>query len=399
MIQTQIQWRRLGAITAVQSAITLTWVIYSLYLPGLLVQLGFAKELAATLLIIEHGLEAVIEPIFGAMSDRSQQKMGTRFPWISLGVILASAFLIALPIIVLFVPKSSAWRLIFPVTAVLWASAMAIFRSPAIALLTQVTPQAELPIASSCLNLVQQLIKVFRLSAYSVILSLGPLVTFAIGSLVILGSATFLRQVMPPASPQPQPTQPQSLPMISPPIVVMIVGTAIALGWGLRFFFAGLPQLFATQLPQTQVSSAVLAFNILLAFMALAAGKIASEIGNHRAMFAGLLSTAVLLGILLFNGSMILLAIGAILISFTFSIVLNGMVPLVLDLVPVERSGLGTGIYFGAFGAAISFFDLVFAGFSTLGLQVSCAAIAMLVASILVVIGYQNTSNRQRLVN
>jgi Na+/melibiose symporter-like transporter len=100
MIQTQIQWRRLGGITAVQTAITLTWVIYSLYLPDLLVQLGFAKQLAATLLIIEHGLEAASEPIFGAMSDRSQQKMGTRFPWIILGVVLASAFLIALPIIV-----------------------------------------------------------------------------------------------------------------------------------------------------------------------------------------------------------------------------------------------------------------------------------------------------------
>jgi predicted MFS family arabinose efflux permease len=276
---------------------------------------------------------------------------------------------------------------------------MAIFRSPVIALLTQATPQPELPIASSCLTLVQQLIKVFRLSAYSVILSLGPLVTFAIGSLVILGSATFLRQVMPPASPQPEPTQPQSLPMISPRIVVMIVGTAIAIGWGLRFFFAGLPQIFATQLPQTQVSSAVLGFNILLAFMALAAGKLASKIGNDRAMFAGLLSTAVLLVILLFNSSMILLAIGVILMSFSFSIVLNGMVPLVLDLVPFERSGLGTGIYFGAFGPAISFFDLVFAGFSGVGLQVSCAAIAMLVAIVLVVIGYQNKSNRQRLVN
>lgn len=276
---------------------------------------------------------------------------------------------------------------------------MAIFRSPVMALLTQATPQAELPIAASCLTLVQQLIKVFRLSAYSVILSLGPLVTFAIGSLVILGSATFLRQVMPPASPQLQPTPPQSLPMISPRIVVMIVGTAIAIGWGLRFFFAGLPQIFATQLPQTQVSSAVLGFNILLAFMALAAGKLASQIGNDRAMFGGLLSTAVLLGILLFNSSMILLAIGVILMSFSFSIVLNGMVPLVLDLVPVERSGLGTGIYFGAFGAAISFFDLVFAGFSTLGLQVSCAAIAMLVASVLVVIGYQNKLTRQGLVN
>ncbi len=378
MTQTEIQWRRLGGIVAMQGSITLAWVIYALYLPDLLVQLGFARQLAGTLLIIEHALEVLIEPIFGNLSDQSQQKIGTRFPWISLGVILASAFFLALPIIAFVVPPASAWRWIFPFIAVFWASAMAIFRSPVISLLRQATPEPKLPIAASCLTLVQQLVKAFRFTAYGFVLSFGPLFTFATGSFVILGAAALLRRVTPPTTPQ---LESKSLSPISSWSLVTIVGTGVSIGWSLRFLFASLSQIFATQLSQDQVGWGMLGFSLLVALTAIPAGKIASQFGNSRVMFAGLVATAILLVITATTTSIIILLPGMILMSFAFSSVLNGMVPFVLELIPAVRSGLGIGAYFGAFGGAISFFDLFFAQFSTLGLQASLGVIAFLIAS------------------
>lgn len=383
MTQTNIQWRRLAGIMAVQSSITLGWVIYSLYLPDLLVQLGFAKTLAATLLMIEHGLEALIEPIFGHLSDRSQRLRGSRFPWIILGVVLTSAFFLGLPMVVLFVPSGTIWRWIFPVTAVLWASAMAIFRSPVVALLGKVTPVPTLPIASSCLTLVQQLVKAFRFSAFGLILSLGPLFAFAIGSFVILGAATFLRQVMPPSTPQPESKSPAP---ISTGTVALVVGTAIAIGCGLRFLFGCLPLIFTAEFGEGQVSSGMLVFSLLLAFTALPAGKFASKIGNGRAMIAGLLFTAIFLGAIASNAPTIVLVLAGILISFAVSIVFNSMVPFVLELVPGERSGLGIGTFFGASGGASTFFDLVFSGFTDLGAKAGLGAIFFIVASVFVFI-------------
>lgn len=378
MTQTKIQWRRLSGVMAVQSSITLAWVIYSLYLPDLLVQLGFAKTMAATLLTIEHGLEALIEPIFGNLSDRSQRLKGSRFPWIILGVVLTSAFFIALPIVVLCVPSETIWRWLFPVSAVLWASAMAMFRSPVVVMLGQITPQPELPIAASALTLVQQLVKAFRFSAYGLILSFGPLFAFAIGSFVILGAASFLRQVMPPSPPQPGTTSP---PPISPRTVAIVVGTAIAIGCGLRFLFGCLPQIFTAQLGKEQVSLGMLAFSLLLAFTALPAGKLASKIGNGRAMMGGLVFTAILLGAIVSNAPTIVLVIAGISLGFAVSTIFNSMVPFVLELVPSQRAGLGVGLFFGSWGGASTVFDLIFSGFTELGAKAGLGAIFFLIAS------------------
>lgn len=376
MAQTSIQWGRISGIVAVQGSITLAWVIYALYLPDLLVQLGFAKSLAGTILIVEHILEIAIEPIFGGLSDRSFRDLGTREPLIRLGVVLASAFFLILPAIGLFVSPTSVWRWTLPVVAVLWASAMAVFRSPVISLLILATPQPKLPIATSYLTLVQQLIGAFRFTAYDLILGIGPLFTFAIGSFVLLGAAAFLRQVTPPSPPQ---NQVQTLPKISVGVVIIIVATAIGMGWGFRFLFAGLIQILTVR--GHIVSSGMLGFNLLLAGFAVPGGWLAFYFGNGRAILFALVAAIILFQIVFSGSWFAILAIATILMAFALSTLLNGMVPFVLGLVPEKRAGLGLGIYFGSFGGAISFFDLVFTG-NKLSLQASLVTISLIIVSL-----------------
>lgn len=379
------QWQRLGGIVAVQSAMTLAWVTYSLYLPDLLVQLGFAKGLAGTLLIVEHFLEVIIEPVFGGLSDRSQNRIGSRLPWISLGVILASAFFIGLPAIATFVPAVSPLRWVFPVMAVLWASAMAIFRSPALSLLRQASPKVELPLAASFLTLVQQLIGALRFTAYGIVLSLGPLATFAIGSMAFLGAAAVLRQVTPPTPSSEAPGEP--LPPLPPRTLVTIVGLAIGIALGVRFLFSDLAQIFALQLGKEQANMGMLGFNFILALCAIPVGQLASKLGNTKVMVTGLVGTALLLGGIAATASPVLLGIGLLLMGVSFSAVLNGMVPAVLSLVPEGRSGLGVGSYFGAFGGAISLFTLLFADMTSLPLKAGLGALCFVMAGLFLVFG------------
>jgi len=375
MTQNKIQWQKISGIVAVQGSITLSWVIYSLYLPDLLVQVGFTKALAGTILIIEHFLEMAIEPIFGNLSDRSLHDLGTREPWIKLGVILAATFFIILPIIGFFISGFSFWRWILPIIAVLWASAMAIFRSPVIALLTLATPQPKLPIAVSYLTLTQQLIGAFRFTAYNAIIAVGPLFAFAIGSFSLLGAAAFLRQVTPHIAPK---KESQTLPNISPQILAMISVIGIAIGFGLRFLFAGLARVLTIN--GGNVSLGMLGFSITIAGFAIPAGWLAFKLGNTRIILAGLVLTAILLQIISLNISTAMLLITAILIAFTFSTVLNGIVPFILEVLPTSRAGLGIGLYFGSFGGAISFFDLFFKQVNNLNLQTNLGAIALIFA-------------------
>lgn len=381
MTRDRVLWWRVGGITAVQGAITLTWVIYALYLPQLLEQLGFAKELAIVLLTVEHALEAVIEPISGGLSDRFQRFMGTRFPFIAGGVILASAFFIGIPAIAIFGSSSTVIRSLFPIIVVAWASAMAIFRSPAVVLLGKTAPPVALPLAASCLTLIQQLVGGLRFTAYGFILGLGPAFAFAIGSVALLGGAAFLRFVTPPDAPQlEEKSTPASLGI---PTILAIIGTGIGIAWAFRFLFATLGPVYGSFL-DSNAGWAMTGFSLGMAICALPAGKLATKLGNTPAMLGGIsVAIAMLLAVATLPVG-IGVAIASILLALSFSLILNGMVPFVLGLVPEARSGLGIGLFFGGFSAAMSFFDGIFStikGLPTTGIY---GAIALAFAGTLI---------------
>ncbi|KYC43472.1 hypothetical protein WA1_10415 [Scytonema hofmannii PCC 7110] len=133
--QPHILWLQVCSLAGVQGAITLSWLIYALYLPRLLAGFGFPASLAVWVLIVENALAVVMEPLFGALSDKAKHRIGRSFPFISVGVILSSAFFIAIPTLTVFFPPSDVTRIILLSVTIAWAMAMTVFRSPAIALL------------------------------------------------------------------------------------------------------------------------------------------------------------------------------------------------------------------------------------------------------------------------
>ncbi|WP_219904345.1 hypothetical protein [Stenomitos frigidus] len=64
-----VLWAQVMGLAAVQGAITLTWVVYNLYLPQLLGQLGLPQTIGVSLLIVESLLAIVLEPLMGSGSD------------------------------------------------------------------------------------------------------------------------------------------------------------------------------------------------------------------------------------------------------------------------------------------------------------------------------------------
>jgi Na+/melibiose symporter-like transporter len=131
-----VLWRPVLGLAAVQGSIILSWVIYRAYLPKLLTQVGFPETLAAKLLLIEMILAIALEPLMGGLSDQVKYWVGTRFPFISLGVILSSALFIAIPASVAFGTPSGVMRWILPCLAISFSGdgiADALCRRPRIA--------------------------------------------------------------------------------------------------------------------------------------------------------------------------------------------------------------------------------------------------------------------------
>jgi MFS family permease len=390
MTNQKILWLKVWGIAGIQAAITLTWVIYNLYLADLLVKnFGFSKELANSLLIIENGLEAFIEPIFGAYSDRQKYNLGTRIPMINFGVFLSSILFIAIPVLVIFVDPKTIWRWTLPVLAVAWASVMAMFRSPAMALLGSAAPQNKLPQAASILTLVAQLVGAFKFDVYGIILGLGVNFAFAIGSVSLLIAAACLRFLFPPSFPT---QETQVISKINRSLLVLIAGTGISIGCALRFLIPSVNKVLASQWGTDRVKLAMTLFFIALGLASLPSGKLANKIGNFKAMLLGLLITVIFSQFLIINHQDSIVFLNLAAIVFGFSMVLNGAIPFVLNLVPEQHSGLGLGMYFGGLTGAFGLFDFVFSklGEITASLGAKGGAIALISAFILIILSMQN---------
>mgnify|MGYP002654838959 CR=1 FL=1 len=95
-----ILWRQTIAVGTMQSAMSLAWLLYRLYLPALLAQVGLAGTEVAVL-AAETILACAIEPMAGRLSDRWRVQVGTRFPLVAAVFVAAAAVTIALPLFLL----------------------------------------------------------------------------------------------------------------------------------------------------------------------------------------------------------------------------------------------------------------------------------------------------------
>jgi Na+/melibiose symporter-like transporter len=391
---TRILWLQVWGLAAVQGAIALTWVIYNLYLLKLLTEFGFPKELATGLIILENILAAVMEPLMGTLSDQFQHWVGTRFPFISFGVILASAFFLAIPTCVVFGSPTAAFRGLLPGLMVAWALAMTVFRSPALSLLGRYAFATQLPQAASILTLVGGLAGAMGPLANEFILSLGPIVTFSIGSFTLLGAAVALRFVNPNSSVQQQtPESPRSQPVsswrqISLPHLGLVFGAGVGVALGFRLMMQTFPKILNTQVPGANNGLILGGIFIALALTAIPAGTLATRLGNRQAMVYGLIAMAVCTSLMVLTRNGVIAFGIAIALGATFSLVSNGTIPFALSMVPQDKAGLGTGIYFSGGAVASSVFGAVFSQperFSPI-VGALVGAIAFLAASLFVAV-------------
>ncbi|OLP18990.1 MFS transporter [Leptolyngbya sp. 'hensonii'] len=373
-----VLWLQVFALATVQGAITLAWVIYGVYLVKLLTDFGLPDHLGRGLLIIENALAVVMEPLMGGLSDRGQRWLGTRFPFISVGVILSSALFIAIPTIVLLGRPTDGMRWVLILIIVAWSLAMTVFRSPALCLLGQYAFATKLPQAASILTLVGGLAGAIRPLASGFLLSLGPALTFAIGSFTLLGSAAVLRAVRPQTAISPAGTDPSAEKNTWVTSVSLLFGIGFCVAWGVRLALGEiLPRLLQMGLPTFNVGFLMGMVSILLALFSVPAGTIATRQGNRPMMALGAVGVAGLIGALAFlPPSGVLVSLVTLCLLACLSLVLNGAIPLALSMTPASQGGLAIGMYFGGFSAAISLFGYLFAQSNQIALS-SCGFMAM----------------------
>ncbi len=398
----QVLWPQVWGLACVQGAIALAWVIYGLYVRDLLIKLGFAASFASGLLILENVLGMVMEPLMGTFSDRAQRWVGSRFPFIAIGTLAASICFVLIPIVAILLlimaPETvttgvkAVLRWCLPMMMVAWALSMTIFRSPALSLLSRYAIGTQLPAAASILTLVGGLAGAMGPLASDVILQMGEVSAFAIGSIVLLVAAMVLRGAQPNQTiTEPTSADPASSdmgPVVSWTGLGFVFGAGLGLGLGFRFLMGSFRTAMETQVAAANPNLILGGIFVALALTAIPSGRLAAALGNRIAMVAGLWIMAGLLASVILVNSVFLASCIAFGLGAAYSLVSNGTIPFALSMVSPIRAGLGTGIYFSGAAAASSLFGAIFSGSEamsgTLGVLVGAAAFGL--AGILVAI-------------
>ena len=132
------------------------WQMYDNLVPKILTEtFGIGESISGIIMAADNVLALFLLPLFGGLSDKCTSKLGRRRPFILFGTLAAVVLMMALPILTdSFHAEPAAWKLIcFIIGLGLLLIAMGTYRSPAVALMPDVTPKPLRSKANAIINL------------------------------------------------------------------------------------------------------------------------------------------------------------------------------------------------------------------------------------------------------
>ncbi len=146
----KLNYKRTVLIGLAFMSILAFWQLYDQVIPYILEKVFGLKTFAANaIMAIDNVLAIFMLPLFGAISDRTSTRLGKRTPYILFGTIAAVGLMV---ILALFEEARSFWG--FMITLMLLLLVMAIYRTPAVAYMPDVTEKPLRSKANAIINLV-----------------------------------------------------------------------------------------------------------------------------------------------------------------------------------------------------------------------------------------------------
>ena len=150
------------------------WQMYNSVIPLMLTNTFHLNEsISGVIMAADNVLALFLLPLFGGLSDRCRLKMGKRKPFILFGTLAAVVFMLLLPVMdnLFFTGKSVVTEILFIVILGCLLVAMGTYRSPAVALMPDVTPKPLRSRGNAVINLMGAVGGVLALLVASVMYS------------------------------------------------------------------------------------------------------------------------------------------------------------------------------------------------------------------------------------
>ncbi len=202
-MQSKLNYKRTFFIGLAFLSISAFWQMYDNIIPLILQNtFGLKETVTGTVMAADNVLAVILLPLFGTLSDRVDTKFGKRMPFIVCGTVLAVIFMMMLPAADL--AGNLAW---FVIVLFITLLSMGLYRSPAVALMPDLTPNKLRSKANAVINLMGAVGGVYTLIMIMILveegttpdymplfISVAALMIIAVGTLVVTIRENKLKQ-------------------------------------------------------------------------------------------------------------------------------------------------------------------------------------------------------------
>jgi len=337
------------------------WSLYNAYVPIFLKStFGLRSAVIGSVMTIDNLFAIVLLPFLGALSDRTRTRLGRRRPYILVGSTLALIFFV-------LVPYFNGLQILglMMLTIILMNLSMALFRSPVIALMPDITPSKYRSQANGIINFMG------GLGALMVYFGGKPLydrdvsVPFVVGGLVMFIASMLVVILIREKLPEEEGDEATgskvsfkaSARELAANLKDVFAGekSLLFLLLGILFWFIGFNSIetFFTSyakyhLGMKESTGALILgfFSVTFMITSIASGFLANRIGRKRTIRLGLVILVAILLISLFVRQFLPLALVFVAGGFGWALVNVNSLPMVVDMTTLAKVGGYTGLYY-----------------------------------------------------
>jgi Na+/melibiose symporter-like transporter len=355
--------------------VMIIWAVYNSFVPLFLAnKFGIQPAMIGFFMTIDNIAALFIQPAVGSVSDRLRTKIGRRLPFMLIGapiagIALALAPVVAIPMI--NIPPEARLPL-FVACTVSFVLAMAVWRTPVVALMPDITPSRYRSQANGVINFMGGIGSIIAFFIGARLYTINEAFPFWLGSILVIVAVIlvfiFIRE----------PKVYEENPNAERPNLWKSFGAlfkekqhdALRIFFAILFWFIAMNaietffSLYANKyLGMSEADSVqILTLNSLMFVVgALPAGYIGGKIGRKRTISIGLiLMSLIMLSVFFFTKDMLLVSLFSLpmfgsvpvvglllmLAGLSWSLVNINSLPMVVDLTDAVKIGTYTGLYY-----------------------------------------------------
>lgn len=334
-------------------AVSVCGAVYNAYVPVIIRQHVPNAILLGFIMAVDNIFAALVQPVFGRLSDKTNTRLGKRMPYILIGAPLGALLFILIPHV------SSLWTTMAVIIA--YNFVMTAWHVPVISLMPDLTPSPLRSQANGIINVMGGLGNVVAFLVGGILFNIGgmPMPFLVSGIAMILSTVVLFftvkeNKIRAQLGYTEEPKEEKKkirLHLERGQLISLICMIGAIFMWGFGFnatetFFS----LYAVDrfegLTAGDASMIMTAFPLSFLVVAIPAGYLAAKIGRKKSICIGLLADMICFTVVYFMDNIIAVLVAFIIGGMFWALINVNALPMVLELGGKDEIGTFTAIYY-----------------------------------------------------